>query len=232
MNLVHNVYVDIAKEHYSSYDGEYMIDNAPPLRQKLREMAVETMLDAAERCMIKNGYEKTTMQQIADAAGCAIGTFYLYFKSKEQILRAIIDRHARVVFPAIEDAIARVDDPVGKLHTSIDRFLRYADAHREFFKLFLTAIPTRHRFMVQHLDKGTWEEQEKHARAEVQTIKVAQERGLVRGDLPAEYIEECIMALCMQNLEYVMSAEYPPPVEQQVEMVWTMIAGGIGAKVQ
>lgn len=47
------------------------------------------LLDAAYDLFVENGVSNTTISQICAKAGIAKGTFYLYFSSKEDILRAL-----------------------------------------------------------------------------------------------------------------------------------------------
>lgn len=49
----------------------------------------ELIREAATKVMACEGFYNTKMQNIADKAGIAIGTLYLYFKSKEEILNYI-----------------------------------------------------------------------------------------------------------------------------------------------
>lgn len=50
------------------------------------------ILDAAEILFTGKGYAKTTIIDILEAVGIAKGTFYYHFKSKEEVMDAIIDR--------------------------------------------------------------------------------------------------------------------------------------------
>lgn len=50
------------------------------------------ILDAAENLFINKGYGKSTIVDILEAVGIAKGTFYYYFKSKEEVMDAIINR--------------------------------------------------------------------------------------------------------------------------------------------
>lgn len=57
-----------------------------------KERARTALLDAAERSLARFGYVKLTMQLIAEEAGLARRTAYLYFHSKEDVVLGTIDR--------------------------------------------------------------------------------------------------------------------------------------------
>ena len=60
-------------------------------RQRERENRYQTIFKAAERLFAKQGYHKTSMEQIADRAEVSVGTVYFYFKNKEDLLVRLID---------------------------------------------------------------------------------------------------------------------------------------------
>ena len=60
-------------------------------RQREREKRYQTILKAAERLFAKQGYHKTSVEQISDRAEVSIGTVYFYFKNKEDLLIHMID---------------------------------------------------------------------------------------------------------------------------------------------
>ena len=51
------------------------------------------ILDTAEALFSEKGYEKTSIQAILDRVKIAKGTFYYYFKSKEEVMDAILQRY-------------------------------------------------------------------------------------------------------------------------------------------
>ncbi len=52
----------------------------------------QQILDAAVAQIVRHGYDKTTMGDIADAAGVSRGTVYLYFKGKDELFEALVYR--------------------------------------------------------------------------------------------------------------------------------------------
>src|SRR5687768_1192886 len=49
----------------------------------------EAIIEAARRLFTTEGYEATTMAQVAREAGVGVGTMYLYFKNKNDLLFAV-----------------------------------------------------------------------------------------------------------------------------------------------
>lgn len=58
------------------------------LREKKRRETLQRITDVALTLFSKNGYETTTLDDIAEAAGISRRTFFYYFNSKEEILAA------------------------------------------------------------------------------------------------------------------------------------------------
>ena len=56
------------------------------------------ILDAAEELFLRQGYDRTSVQDILDALGMSKGGFYHYFDTKESVLRAVSERHALARF--------------------------------------------------------------------------------------------------------------------------------------
>ena len=50
------------------------------------------ILDATEELFYTRGYHETAISDIVKSIGVAQGTFYYYFKSKEAVLEALINR--------------------------------------------------------------------------------------------------------------------------------------------
>jgi TetR/AcrR family fatty acid metabolism transcriptional regulator len=63
-----------------------------------RDLVKEGLLDAMDTLLVRFGYQKTTVDDLASEAGIGKGTIYLYFNSKEQVALSCIDRfHERLI---------------------------------------------------------------------------------------------------------------------------------------
>lgn len=66
----------------------------------------QNILDAADRLFCQNGVEKTTMEQLAFAAGYSKPTLYGYFKDKDEVFFALVLEFMEKIVAKVDDAIA------------------------------------------------------------------------------------------------------------------------------
>ena len=97
----------------------------PETRSQKGAATRDQILNAATRLIHVQGYQSTSLDDVLRESGVGKGNFYYYFKSKEDLGYAIIDRIRRAFIerglgPAFADTDA---DPVGQLHAFFDRVL-------------------------------------------------------------------------------------------------------------
>lgn len=78
-----------------------------------------TFINVAGNIFSKFGYKKTTMDEITDAARKGKSSIYYYFKNKEEIFEAVVEKEAGVLEKKILDEINKKDDPKEKIKTYI-----------------------------------------------------------------------------------------------------------------
>lgn len=79
----------------------------------------EQIVQAARQVFARYGYKKTSLDDIARESRKGKSTIYYYFKSKDDIFKAVIDAEAEIRTRAIEEQISRISDPKLKLKTYI-----------------------------------------------------------------------------------------------------------------
>ena len=90
-------------------------------RNKHPEETVQLILDVATRLFLEKGYENTSVQDIIDnLGGLTKGAIYHHFKSKEEILAAVID-HSTCESNKLLDEIRDRTDLTGKESHRISR---------------------------------------------------------------------------------------------------------------
>ena len=84
-----------------------------PERSGRRQDKRERLIDAACQVIYAHGVERTTLADIAAAAGIPLGNVYYYFKTKNDLIQAVVEAHlneARAMLAAIEAAHATPRD--------------------------------------------------------------------------------------------------------------------------
>ena len=80
--------------------------HAPPQQERSRR-ARDGLLGASLALFAENGYEATTVDEIARRAGVAVGGFYLHFRSKRQVLQVLMDS----LLLELDARFGALDDP-------------------------------------------------------------------------------------------------------------------------
>jgi AcrR family transcriptional regulator len=84
---------------------EALIAKAPTRARGVQRVA--GLLDAGAALFAENGYETTTMTQIAKHAGASIGSLYQFFPSKEVLAEALFARYVERAASMLEDLAKR-----------------------------------------------------------------------------------------------------------------------------
>lgn len=82
------------------------------------------ILQAGAELLHRQGYAATGIQQVLDACGVPKGSFYHYFKSKEDFGLAVVDMHAERMLAGAEAMFANPDiPPMERIRRFFERFL-------------------------------------------------------------------------------------------------------------
>jgi AcrR family transcriptional regulator len=140
--------------------GDTVAVSAPANPKQARsKQTKEKIVQAAIHLFQERGYEKTTSNDIAAAAGVSVGSFYVYFTDKRQLLLTIFDRLGDELFKNIFDGLkpehlfdeefpARIKQAVA--NTIVDK-QKLSGLHRVICELVLkdAEFAARHKVMTE-----------------------------------------------------------------------------------
>lgn len=92
--------------------------------ERRKALTQARIVEAAERLMRENGVDGVTIQDITDAADIGHGTFYLYFKTKDEVLRPLIERLSEQVHARVDQAAGGTRDPAVRMALGLRILLR------------------------------------------------------------------------------------------------------------
>ncbi len=104
------------------------------LRERNKAMRVEAILDATVELLGEHSLDEVTTERIADRAGVAAATVYNLVGTRDELLRALVDRVVDDLVTAVDDAAPGDDDPIAVARLIVDHsvtaFTRHSAAYR------------------------------------------------------------------------------------------------------
>jgi AcrR family transcriptional regulator len=107
--------------------------------QKLKDR-YNSILDAAQRAFVENGFEASSITQIAAAADVSEGLIYRYFENKNDLLHRMLEAFYARFVTKIQAVIATEGDFETRLHLLLHaHFQAYAD-DADLCRLFIAEV--------------------------------------------------------------------------------------------
>jgi len=168
-------------------------------RARERQERSGQILDAARRLFWRQGYERTTMPEIAAAAELAPGTLYLYFPSKEALYIELLIEGYATLLAGLETAARSRGSRKQRAAALIDAFLRFACEEPQYFAIIF--------FVLQQGSGGPH-----------QTLAADQRKRL-------EAAEEACKQVAAAALRQEPDGTGEAARRATVEAIWSMLAG-------
>ncbi|WP_281985273.1 TetR/AcrR family transcriptional regulator [Thalassorhabdomicrobium marinisediminis] len=136
------------------------MDKPKPPKTKRGQARRAQILAAAETVIGDNGFSAASIADITRAAHTALGTFYIYFSSKEEVFHELVLEMGRTTRAQVAGAIAKAPDRLAAERAGLEAFLRFVtdrpalyriveearfvdpDAYRDYFTGFAEAYST------------------------------------------------------------------------------------------
>ena len=97
------------------------------------------ILDAAEAEFGEKGFHDGSISGITQRAGVALGTFYTYFESKEEIFQALVADMSRRTREWIGERVADATDRLTAERLGIEAYIEFARQHKGIYRIISEA---------------------------------------------------------------------------------------------
>ena len=181
------------------------------------------LLEAAEVEFGEKGFHEAGISGITYRAGVALGTFYTYFESKEEIFRALVHYMSRLTRETIAGKVAGISDRLTTERVGIEAFIEFARQHKSIYRIITEA-----EFIAPEEYRAHYEG---FARAYQANLEKAAKKGEIRaGDFEtwSWSIMGIIVFLGMRHAEWDDSR----PASEIAEIIVDLIARGIGPEAR
>ena len=95
----------------------------------------EKLLHAAEAEFGERGFPDASIASITQRAGVALGTFYVYFESKEEIFRALVSYMGELTRQWIAERVAESPDRLTAERRGVEAFIEFVRTHRNLYRV-------------------------------------------------------------------------------------------------
>jgi AcrR family transcriptional regulator len=170
------------------------------VRTKKTEQA-DKILIAAARLFATQRFHEVRMEDIAAAVCAGKGTLYRYFKDKEELYLALLDRTAAGLRSRIDEGVAAAAGPRAKLEAIVAAILEYFDANPYLFDLL--------QHSESHQSSGTLETWQQVRRGNAQLTMEILEEGRRAGLWSVPDAETPVLML-LGGLRAVLRLTAPP----------------------
>lgn len=95
----------------------------------------QKILDAAEKEFGERGFHEAAINRITEAAGVAMGTFYVHFESKEAIFRALVAHMGHLTRRWIAERVSAAPDRLSAERLGLEAFIEFVRQHRDLYRI-------------------------------------------------------------------------------------------------
>lgn len=187
----------------------------------------ERILAAAVRVFAKKGFHHSRVSEIAEEAGVASGTIYLYFRNKDDILISVFEESLDRIIREVSRDLARLTDPREKIRSFISHHLRLLKEHRELAEVLQVELRQSHKFMKEY-EPVRWVQ---YLDIIAGILKEGQQKNLFRKDLSLGVFKRAVFgALDEISLHWVVTRKDERYLDHAGEQLSGIILEGLVRK--
>jgi AcrR family transcriptional regulator len=116
------------------------VQGVNPPKTKLGLAKMHKIIDAAEELFTKVGFYQTSIADICKKAETAVGTFYIYFDTKTDIYRYLMEKYKQDIKTLLEKSIEGCTTRYDKEREGIKCFIKYAVKNPNVYNIILGSL--------------------------------------------------------------------------------------------
>ncbi len=105
-------------------------------KEVLAEFRSSEIIEAAKRIFAEKGFNDATVDDVAEAAGVAKGTIYLYFPSKREIFVEAVRQGIIALHAETARRVNAAETTGDKIRAFIETRMDFSESDREFYRLY------------------------------------------------------------------------------------------------
>jgi AcrR family transcriptional regulator len=178
---------------------------------RLRAATREAIIQAGTRAFVQHGLSGAKISLIARDAGVANGTFYLHFRDKEELYRAIVETTLKQLATQLQRLDANHLERDEAERAEIDAVISFIEAHEVVFQMAATADseagrPVTRMFVARRM----------------RALKEGQRLGTVRADIRTDIAAYADIGMMISALRWWLGEGRGTPRDELIETLTTL----------
>jgi AcrR family transcriptional regulator len=193
----------------------------PPPKTRRGEQTRQKILDAAEREIGMKGFAEASISTITAEADVAQGTFYVYFRTKEDVARELVLRMGRRLRHYLTLATTGIDDRLEVERRGILAFLKFVRDHPNLYR-----IVTEMQFVDPATHRRYYDEF-------AESYRLALEAAVTRGEIvpgDSDVRAWALMGVCDMVGRKFALWDQTAPLDRAAEAAFALIAEGLAPR--
>jgi TetR/AcrR family fatty acid metabolism transcriptional regulator len=184
----------------------------------------ERILDAAELVFAERGFFSAKVSQIAEAAGVADGTIYLYFKNKDDVLISLFESRMERVTERMLQALEGATDPVSRLETFCRTHLKMVREEPRVAEILTVELRQSAKFMKESSNPLFGQ----YLKLLAQIIEEGQKEKVFAAELPPTVAARAIFGMIDElALAWLLGGGEKFDIVRTADWVGALILGGL-----
>ena len=195
----------------------------PNLREQSRRETRRRLIEAGTKLFARRGFARTRATDISREAGVAVGTLYVHFSDKEELLREILFQG----FEEIHAVVRRIADTKYATVRESERahaeaLVGYAAEHPALFQILFSTEVTTTAAGAELLEFVTAHQEER--------LREGMAEGYFRADLDPAVAANAVLGMLIQVLHWWTQDPSRAPQEAVIDTVTGLRLSGLHAK--
>ena len=183
----------------------------------------QRILDAAVAVFAEKGFFTSRIADIADRAGVADGTVYLYFKNKEEILMTAINTAFDGFMSLARTELKKLPDPAERLRRLAFLHLDGMGSNRNLAVVFQMELRQSTRFLSEFSHHHMIE----YLRLVREAITEGQARGMFRREMSDKYAANCFFGALDEMVTSWVLSGHEFPLANAADVVVDIFLNGV-----
>lgn len=181
------------------------------------------ILAAATRVFARKGFFHSKVSEIAQQAGVADGTIYLYFKNKDDLLVQLFEDAMDRILSGVRATLEGATGVRQKIHLFIAHHLQLVQSDRDLAEIITVELRQSHKFMKEYANPKFGE----YLQIFANIVQEGQELGEIKAEINPRVVSRALFGALNELFLYWLMGRGKFTLDEAIRNIDEMLFGGL-----